>query len=558
MGEEKQEEVIEVDNDPSHLQSWKLAIVMTSLCLGVVLYGLDMNIIGVAIPKITTEFHSLDDIAWYGSAYLLTITAFQPFFGNMYKYFDAKIVYLVSIVLFEVGSIVCATSKKSAVLIFGRAFLGFGAAGLLQGALAIVSFIVLLEKVPVFQGIVAGAAAISACAGPVIGGALTDHVSWRWCFWINVPISVIVFTVVFMFVTISPDANRENQSLLLKEKLKHLDGIGTVIFLGSIVSLLLVLQWGGQTITWSSGTSIGLFVCFGICGILFVALQWRLGECATIPPRVIKIRSIYMGALVLFTLGISSIVYAYYLPIFFQSVQGVSATAAGIRMISFVLPSIVAIGATGGAVSRFGFYVPYMVVGIIISSIGSGLLIRLNINTSTVEWAALIVVNRLGIGMAQQLPYTGVQAVLEPKDTATGNAIMVFSWQLGGAIAVSVGQNLLINRLQHTVPSHTSFVSPKQVIDVGAGGLSQFAHNAGVLRKLREAYAEAISPIWKLALVTTCLSILPTVGMQWLNIKRIAEERRQRDKVEKGAKGGVSDKVDLDVEVDDSESGTKP
>ncbi|KAF2176057.1 MFS general substrate transporter, partial [Zopfia rhizophila CBS 207.26] len=349
--------------DPSYLHSWRLFIVTASLCLGAVLYGLDMNIIGVAVPVITTQFHSLDDIAWYSAAYLLTITAFQPCFGNVYKYFPAKVVFAGSILLFEIGSIICATANSSAVLIFGRAFLGFGASGLLQGALGIVSYIVRLEKVPMYQGFVAGAAAVSATAGPVIGGGLSDHVGWRWCFWINVPIGAAISIAILLFIAISPETNKKNLSLPIAEKLKHLDAVGTIVFLGSIVSLLLVLQWGGQTISWGSGKSIGLFVCFGVCGVIFIALQWRLGEYATIPFRVVRIRSIYMGALVLFTLGIASISLAFYLPLYFQAIQGVSATHSGVNMVAYVAPSIVAIGVTGGLVSRFGYYVPYMVVG---------------------------------------------------------------------------------------------------------------------------------------------------------------------------------------------------
>lgn len=342
-----------------------------------------------------------------------------------------------------------------------------------------------------------------------------------------------MIVIVFLFVHLVSSAHAATHSLSLKEKLKHLDAAGTIIFLGSIVPLLLVLQWGGQRIAWGSATSIGLFVCSGVFLLIFVFLQDYLGEYATIPPRIVKMRSIYMGNLVLFVLGISSIALAYYLPVFFQSAQGVSATAAGIRMIAFVAPSIFAIGLTGAAVSRTGHYIPYMIIGIVISSVAGGVLTTLRFDTSVATWAAVIVVHRLGMGMAQQLPYTAIQAVLEPKDTATGNALAVFSWQLGGAIAVSIGQNLLLNRLKTIVPQRTNAVAAQEVIEAGAGGLVKVAPNLSVLRQLREAYAESLVPIWILALVATCLAILPTLGMEWLNIKRVAHDRHENSQEDK-------------------------
>lgn len=178
------------------LRAWQLIIVIGSLCLGIFLYGLDVNIVGVAIPRITTDFGSLDNVAWYGSAYLLTVTAFQPGLGSLYKYFNTKLVYMASLLIFEgkvpnhisdsaetksilVSSAVCAAAPSSNVLIFGRAFLGVGAAGLLQGALAIISNVVPLQKVPQYQGIVISAMGISVCLGPIVGGALVQYANWR-------------------------------------------------------------------------------------------------------------------------------------------------------------------------------------------------------------------------------------------------------------------------------------------------------------------------------------------------------------------------------------------
>lgn len=170
-------------HDSGYLRSWRLAVVIISLCLGTLLVAIDTTIIAVAVPKISTYFKAFEDIQWYGSAYLLTVTALQPAFGSIYRYFSAKQVYIVSIIIFEVGSILCAAAPNSPTFIGGRAVAGVGAAGLYQGALAIVGLTVELKKRPLYLGVVLSVFGIAVCLGPPLGGVFTDHSSWRWCFW---------------------------------------------------------------------------------------------------------------------------------------------------------------------------------------------------------------------------------------------------------------------------------------------------------------------------------------------------------------------------------------
>ncbi|KAL8808699.1 MAG: hypothetical protein Q9200_004114 [Gallowayella weberi] len=162
----------------------KLVIIMTSLMLGTTLMALDTTIISVATPKISTHFQSLDDVGWYGAAYLMTLTAFTPVASNFYKNFHPKFVYLAFIAIFEVGSVVCASAPTSPAFITGRAIAGVGAAGILQGAFGILTYVCTLELRPLFLGLVVSLFGLFSSIGPLIGGALTERLTWRWCFWL--------------------------------------------------------------------------------------------------------------------------------------------------------------------------------------------------------------------------------------------------------------------------------------------------------------------------------------------------------------------------------------
>ncbi|OTA54020.1 MFS multidrug transporter-like protein, partial [Hypoxylon sp. EC38] len=507
------------------LASWRLATVIGSLCLGVFLFGLDVNIIAVAIPPITTEFRSLQDVAWYGSAYMLTLTAFQPLFGNLYKYFNAKVVYITSLAVFELGSTICAAAPTSAVLIFGRAWLGLGAAGLLQGALAIIGQTVTIDKVPLYQGIVLSAMAVAVCCGPVIGGALTQYVTWHWCFWINLPAGVCVIIIVLLFVPFGQPSKETNLSLPLREKLRHMDAPGLVLFLGAVTCILLALTWGGSVYHWNDREVIGLFVGFGTLSICFFCWLVRQGELALIPVRVLKKRSVYVGATTLIGFGIISVVYGYYLPILFQSAQGASTTESGLRYIALVGPQLVALIIVGAVVSRWGYYVPYMISGGIICCVGAGLLTTIDLSTPTTHWATYLAITGIGLGISGQLPYTAIQAVLDPADVPTGNAINVFSFHLAGAVGTAIGQALLIDGLNVAVPRYTDAVTPAAVIQAGATGLNTVATSPMVLEAIRSAYVEAVRRTIILGLAGICMTVPVSCAMEWVNIKHVAERR---------------------------------
>ncbi|MCJ1386956.1 hypothetical protein MMC17_010085 [Xylographa soralifera] len=511
--------------DQYFVQGWRLAIVVVSLCLGTLLVALDTTIIFVAVPRISTSFHSLEDIGWYGSAYLLTIMAFQASAAKIFKYFTVKVTYLISILIFEVGSILCASAPNSPAFIAGRAVAGIGSAGLFQGALCVIALCIRLERRPLYIGIVVSVFGIASCLGPMLGGALTDHLTWRWCFWINVPCGAVVLLLIVLFLKL-PDANADRR-LPLQEKLKYMDPLGTIILVGAISCLLLALQWGGQSLPWSSGKIIGLIVGFGVLVILFAIVEYKLGEKATIPLRFLRQRSILMGAGFLFFNQMSNYTNCYYLPFYFQAVQGTSVTLSGVHFLPLAAIQIVAVVLAGAVVSGTGHYVPYMILGEMICCVGTGLLTTISLGSSAAIWVTYLVITGLGLGIAMQLPYTAVQVVLSEADAPVGNGIAIFATQLGGAIAISVGQSVFVNTLLKEIPENTLAVSAQTVIDAGAANLVSLAGSSPqVLEALRIAYAKAVDNTLVLSLSAACMALPFAFGMEFLNVKTVAKQKK--------------------------------
>ncbi|KAL8725327.1 MAG: hypothetical protein Q9166_007433 [cf. Caloplaca sp. 2 TL-2023] len=478
---------------------WRLAAIMTSLCLGTLVVAIDNTIIGVAIPKISTVFDALDDVGWYGSAYLLTVTALQPTFGNIYKYFDIKITYIVSILVFEVGSTLCAAAPNSSTFILGRAVAGTGSAGIFQGALVIVGHISPLKKRPLYLGIVVSAFGMATCFGPILGGVLTEEATWRWCFWINLPIGGVVFVTLLAILRIK-SANTESRSLPLKTKMMNMDFAGATLLVAAVCCLLLALQWGGNSMPWKSARVIGLLVGFAVIGLVFAMLQFFLGDKGTISPRVLRQRSVLMGCFFVFFLSMTLYTYSYYIPFYFQAAQSVSATTSGVRYIAFAVPEVVAIIIVGATVSKIGYYVPFMVLCGIVTAVGSGCSTLLAVDTPTVQWAVYLVISGIGIGTGVQLPFTALQVVLS-------------------AIAIPIGNAILVNGLLKQIPRHTESISAHSVIKAGSTNLRTLTKDAGVLRSLQTGYAEAVVATIYLALAAACASFPFAAFMEWKSVK---------------------------------------
>ncbi|KAH6883832.1 major facilitator superfamily domain-containing protein [Thelonectria olida] len=499
-----------------NLSGWKLALVMTGLCLAVFCMALDNTIIATAIPRITDEFRALDDLGWYGSAYLLTTCSFQLFFGKLYSYYSVKWVFLAAIGFFELGSLVCGAAPTSTALIIGRAIAGIGSAGIFSGAILIIVLSVPMRQRPTYVGILAGMYGVSSVAGPLMGGAFTDKLTWRWCFYINLPLGVV--TVLFVALLFNPPqsgSDSPKNKVSWRKQVSHFDLEGSVCFLPAIISLLLALQWGGSRYPWSDGRVIGLFVVFGVLISLFVVIQRWKQDKATVPPRILSDRTVWSCAAFAVCFGASFFLLIYYIPIWFQAVKGASAVRSGVMNLPMILGLVVMSVLAGGVVSALGYYTPLILASSVLMSIGAGLLTTFHLSTDSPAWIGYQALYGIGAGLGMQLPLVAVQTALAEHDIPVGTATLMFSQTLGGSVFVQVAQNVFTNQLATELRGVG--VDAEIVLSVGATELRDNVP-AQLLHQVLVAYSKALTNTWYVSVATAVLSLIPAAFIPWKSV----------------------------------------
>ncbi|KAF7334486.1 DHA14-like major facilitator [Mycena venus] len=508
--------VVEEEDDYPH--GIKLGLLTLALCLSVFLVCLDSTIIATAIPKITDQFKSLDDVGWYGSSYLLTTAATQLLFGKFYTFLPVKWVYVVAISIFEIGSLICGAAPNSSTLIVGRAIAGLGSAGIISGALIIVASTVPLARRPIYTGMVGGTYGIASVAGPLLGGVFTDKVTWRFCFYINLPIGAVTLAVVIFLFKMPKRGRIQHEPVTLSQRVAMFDPWGTLVFIPAIVSLLLALQWGGSKYAWSNPKIIGLFVVFGVLILVFIGIQFWKQDAATIPPRILKARSIWSSGFYAFCVGSAFFILTFYLPIWFQAIHGVTAVQSGIDNLPMILSLVVASMLSGIAIAVVGYYAPFMIASSVIIAVGCGLISTLKTNSNHTKWIPYQFIVGIGVGLGQQQPMLAAQAVLDLKDVPIGTSIIMFSQTLGGALFISIGQNVFTNKLVSGLLSRVPSVNPADVLKAGATSLKN-AVQPEVLGEVLSVYNDALVAAFYVAIAMSSLSLFGALVVEWKNIK---------------------------------------
>jgi EmrB/QacA subfamily drug resistance transporter len=498
----------------------RLVPVIVALVCTVFLVALDMTIVGTAIPKITDEFDGLNQVSWYGSAYFMTFGGFQPAAGKLFKYFPLKTSFLSSILIFEVGSLICGVAQDSTTFVVGRAIAGLGASGAATGAFTIVAFAGAPKIRPALIGLIGAVYGLSSVLGPILGGVFSDKVTWRWCFYINLPVGGVSAALILLFF--KTPAQAMTTKATLKEKLLQMDPIGVSLVMAGIISFILAVEYGGQKKPWDSSTVIGLFVGCVLIWIAFVVWEYFSKDRAMLQWRLFRKRYVWVPSIFQFFFAASYFVLLYYLPIYFQSVDGRTAISSGVLNLPMVLALAVGSVVSGTVISKTGHAAPFMAAGAILGTISAGLIYTFDIGTSMGKWIGYQIFYGAAIGMGFQMGITIAQANATPADMSQVTATVFFFQTIGGSFSVSAAQSGFVNRLVSELVKKAPNINPQMVIGTGATQI-RHAFSADQIPTIVLAYMAGIKVTFALVVALagfTCVLVV-FIPRKRLNVQAV-------------------------------------
>jgi EmrB/QacA subfamily drug resistance transporter len=485
--------------DDQRLTGAALRTVFIALMLGMFLAALDQTIVSVALPHIVTDLGGLNHFSWVVTSYLLASTLSTPIYGKLGDMFGRKPVFLVAILIFLGGSMLAGLSQTMAELIGFRALQGIGAGGLMVGAQAIIADIVPPRERGRYMGLIGSVFAIASVAGPLLGGFLVDNLSWRWVFYVNVPIGIVAVVIV-----------TTRLHLHTPHRSHRIDYLGATLLTGGVGALILLATWGGTEYPWGSSEIVGL----GIVGVvLLAAFVWQERRAAEpiLPLQLFRSRIFSVANAMGFTIGMAMFGAIIFLPLFLQIVYGVSATSSGLRTTPLMAGLLVAAILSGRAISRIGRYRPFPIAGTAVLVVGMFLLSLLGVDTPPWVASAYMVVVGVGLGLVMQVLVLAVQNDARPEEVGVATASATFFRSMGGAFGVAIFGAIFASRLSNQLASLPRTVTARLGSGVQLNPTQIDQLPARVHDEVVHAFAHSLSGVF---LFGTVLALVP-FALSW-------------------------------------------
>ncbi|RJE24369.1 MFS drug transporter [Aspergillus sclerotialis] len=528
-----------VESQAQKLGKSKIIVIMSALCLAVFLAALDMTIISTALPTMASYFKATESgYSWMASSYLLANAACIPLWGKISDIWGRKPIILLANFIFLVGSLICALAINLPMILAGRAIQGVGGGGIIVLAQICITDLFSVRERPLYYSFYGITWALAGSLGPIIGGAFTTNVTWRWCFYINLPIGGVSFVILIFFLKI------ESAKTPLIAGLRSIDWTGTVLTIGGTLMFLFGLEFGGVNYPWASATVICLIVFGIVIWVLAMLNEWKLAKYPIIPVRIFNNLHNAIIIMICFFHGVVFIAGSYFLPLYFQTVLLATPILSGV----YVLPQVVSLSITsaltGFLIKKSGRYREFIIFGMVFMTLGFGLLIDLK---SYASWPRIIIyqiIGGAGVGPLFQSPMVALQANIHRGDMATATATFGFMRQLSAAISVVLGTVIYQNVLGQRIRSAESVLGPKTASAIANSfSLSSKSLIANLPKNQRnvvlDAFTFTFSHMWifyvcmsAIGLIFTCFLKPVTLSKEHTIAKTgLAEQERARQEI---------------------------